>query len=168
MKKVIFSLLLLALAGAAFAQDSGLYYNPARDGEGLSLQRSGDTVVAFLFTYGGEESETPAPIAPWLSPQVPLEDPLNGQRWFFTGAGTLVDNSYAEGILYSTGGVNYPVPLQPNPVAKPVAVGEYVLSRYENGWELLVSPLKNGPLLEDDPLFTVHFVFGVRLLKAGD
>lgn len=168
MKKLLFSLLLVVLAGSAIAQDSGLYYNPARSGEGLSLHRSGDRVVGFIFTYGGVESETPASIPPWVSPQVPLEEPLNGQRWFLISGDTLIDDTYAEGILYSTGGINYPVKLHPNDIGAAVPVGEYVLSRYEDGWELLVAPLEGGPLLEDDPLFTVHFLFGELLFRSGD
>lgn len=168
MKKLLFSLLLVVLASSAIAQDSGLYYDSSRSGEGLSLHRSGDRVVGFLFTYGGAEAETPAPVPPWISPQAPLEEPLNGQRWFLISGDILIDDTYAEGILYSTGGVNYPVKLQPNDIGSTVPVGEYVLSRYEEGWELLVMPLEDGPLLENDPLFTVHFLFGEQLFRSGD
>jgi hypothetical protein len=158
-------LTLLMVAGSVMA-DSGLYYDPGRNGEGLSLHTNGDTVVGFLFTYGGEDSEVSMPIPPYVSPQFPLEEPLNGQRWFLLSPGTLVGDC-ADGELYIGGGVNYPVPLVPNGIGDVRLVALYTLCKLGDGWQLLVERTEDSPLAEDDPLFLVNFDFDV-LLFSGD
>jgi hypothetical protein len=167
MKTIFFILLALVLAGTVHATDSGIYFDLERGGEGISLHRDGDRVVAYLFTYGQAEQEVPVNLPPWVSPQVPLEDPLNGQRWFLM-SDRLVDDSTMSGIVYQSGGINYPEKLHPNDIAAAVAVGNYELTRAGEGWELVIVPTSGSPLADDDPLFTVPFGFGTRLFISGD
>jgi hypothetical protein len=162
----IFALFLLTLSLSAFAVDSGIYFDLKRGGEGISLHRDGDRVVVYLFTYGGEDQEVPVFMPPWVSPQVPLENPLNGQRWFLMS--DVIDGDTLAGIVYQSGGINYPVKLHPNDIAAAVAVGNYELTRAGEGWDLVIVPSANSPLAADDPLFTVDFKFSTRLFVAGD
>ena len=170
MKYFLIGLLLLA-SGLAYARDtssdSGLYFNPDRDGEGLALHRSGKTVAAFVFTYGGAEAEVPQPIGPFFSPQIPLDEPLNGQRWFMISGDPLIGD-VATGILYITGGVNYPDVLQPLSIGTAEAVGNYELSRNGDGWDLIVVRSSGSRLAADDPLYTVDFSFDTLLFESGD
>jgi len=168
MQKIGIFLLSLLIAGSALAGDSGLYFNKARNGEGISLYRNGDTVVFFLFTYGGLDQEIGVPIYPWVSPTPGITDPqVNGQRWFLSGGVPLVDDSYAEGILYQTAGINYPTRLAPNGVGGTLPVANFLLERSGDGWDLLVVPLKeDNPLEEDDVLFTVPWSFETLLFRG--
>jgi hypothetical protein len=119
MKLFLTFMLMLVLAGTVQAQDSGIYFDLDRGGEGISLHRDGDRVVVYLFTYGGVDQEVPVNLPPWTSPQVPLENPLNGQRWFLM-SDLLVDNTTMTGIVYQSGGINYPEKLHPNDIAAAV------------------------------------------------
>jgi hypothetical protein len=163
----LFALFLLAFSLTASATDSGIYFDLERGGEGISLHRDGDRVVVYLFTYGGVDQEVPVNMPPWTSPQVPLENPLNGQRWFLM-SDRLVDDSTMQGIVYQSGGINYPEKLHPNDIAAAVVVGNYELTRAGEGWELVIVPTADSPLADDDPLFTVPFVFATRLFISGD
>jgi hypothetical protein len=167
MKLIITFLLAVVLAGTVHATDSGIYFDLERGGEGISLHRDGDRVVVYLFTYGQAEQEVPVNLPPWVSPQVPLENPLNGQRWFLM-SDLLVDDTTMTGIVYQSGGINYPVKLHPNDIAAAVAVGNYELTRAGDGWQLVIVPTADSPLDDDDPLFTVSWVFGTRLFISGD
>lgn len=56
MKRVLLSLLLLLVAGSAYALEkcmTGNYYDPASDGQGFDLQVSDETVVVSFFGYAG-------------------------------------------------------------------------------------------------------------------
>lgn len=158
--------LLIGLIGTAQAQDSGIFVNLERTGEGISLHRDGDRVVAYLFTYGQEEMEVPFFLPPWNSPQEPLESPLNGQRWFLMS--DVIEGDTLAGIIYQSGGINYPVKLHPNDVAYAVAVGHYELTRADGGWDLVIVPTDDSPLSDDDPLFTVDFKFRTAIFISGD
>lgn len=161
-------LLTLLISGAVMAGDSGLYYDPDYDGEGISLQRNDNTIVVFLYTYGGEDAEIPVEVPPFLSPQYPLEEPLNGQRWFLTSNCELQNEETCTGVMYGTGGINYPVPLEPNGIGAPVVVGEFELLRVGEGWYLVVDRVEESPLAEDDPLFERLYTFTVPLFYSED
>ena len=54
MKRILLSLMLLVLAGSAFALEpckSGSYYNPVTDGTGIDLQVSEDVIVLYRYAY---------------------------------------------------------------------------------------------------------------------
>jgi len=167
MKTIFTFLIAFVLAGTVHATDSGIYFDLDRGGEGISLHRDGDRVVVYLFTYGQADQEVPVNMPPWTSPQEPLENPLNGQRWFLM-SDLLVDNTTMTGIVYQSGGINYPEKLHPNDIAAAVVVGNYELTRAGQGWELVIVPSPDSPLPDDDPLFTVDFRFSTRLFVAGD
>lgn len=170
MKKLLLALVLSLFCGVALAGDSGVYSNPDRDGEGLSLHVSGTTVVGFLFTYGQLEEELALSLPPIVSPQLQLilDPPLNGQRWFLISGDELIDNQYVTGKLYQGGGLNYPVKLHPHGVGAVVPVGNYLLERSGDGWSLTVENIKGGPLGDMDPLFMVIFDFDLKILDASD
>lgn len=165
MKKLILLLTAVFAIGTAQA-DSGLYYSQRDNGQGLSLARNGDTVVAFFFTYGGEEEEVLVMIPPFVSPSIILEEPLNGMRWFFISGDTLVDD-VAEGPLYAGSGINFPQRLPPNGAGDVVAIGDYVLERCGDGWCLTVTHFEDSQLEPEDPVFGKH-VFDTFLFPASD
>lgn len=157
-------LLMSALALApltAQAGDSGQYFDPERNGEGIILQRSGDLVVTFLFTYGFEICGLPIPPIP--SPEPPILpdgcEPI-GQRWFF-GADEIVGN-VVSGILFVTEGTT-----APDTVGEEIPVGAYTMVREGDGWLFAVD--RFGPELSaDDPLFARIFDFNTLLFEATD
>jgi len=154
------------LMSDVFAGDSGLYKNPDRYGEGIALDRSGDTVVTYFFTYGADICGQPIPPSPSPAPPVPPDDCVpDGQRWFL-GADPIVNNTVVTGLLYMTAGVYYPDGLS-GVVGDDFAVGVYTLVREGEGWLLAVD--RFGPELEaDDYLFSTVFDFTTPLFYATD
>lgn len=160
MKTLILTMLLFC--GTVFAGDSGTYHNPERSGEGIVLQRNGDIVVTYLFTYGQEICGLPIP--PIVSPEpevLPDDCQLIGQRWFF-GVDNIVGN-VVSGVLYKTDGANGANGV----VGTETAVGTYTLVRDGDGWLMAVD--KFGPeLAADDPLFAEIYDFTSALFRAED
>jgi hypothetical protein len=160
--KYLITILLLIFSLTAWAGDSGLYHNPDRNGEGILLQRNGDTVVTFLFTYGAEICGLPIPPIPSPEPPVLPDDcqPI-GQRWFL-GVNDIVGN-VVSGILFATNGAPGSDPV----VGEEIAVGTYTMVRDGAGWLLAVN--RFGPELDiDDPLFAEIFDFSALLFSATD
>ena len=161
-------LLLLLVSFSLFAGDSGSYFDTDRSGEGLILQRDGDTMLFFFFTYGGE-SECGEPT---VSPSLPLFScMLNGQRWFF-GSGTY--NELAQsltGSLYITEGIDYPDTVFKvdggGDVGDATVIGRYTLVREGKGWLMFVTRFGNT-LGADDPLFAEVYNFVTPMFKATD
>jgi len=169
-------LLLLALVSfnvsAQDWPDSGLWFDPARDGEGLNITVHKGSIVAFVYTYGEYDCNPYEP--PVVSPSVKGSDCDNfGQRWFFISGDKMVDGE-AQGFLYLTQGVNFPHGIQ-NPadpfqqiVGEPYAVGIYILRRTKNdGWDMLVLPFGNA-LDPDDDIFSRVFTFTTQLFPATE
>ena len=150
----------------ALAGDSGLWFDPTRDGEGLNLNIHDGRVVAFLYTYGEYDcnpvldngSPSVGPVAPVVKGN---DCDIFGQRWFFISGDKLTDDE-ASGFLYLTEGVNFPAGIQDpeNPfnqiVGEAFPVGIYILRKSAfGGWDLLVLPF--GDILdEDDDLFLLR------------
>lgn len=170
MRNLFLSLCLSACAlftsTAAVAQDSGVYFNPEADGEGIVLIRNGDLFVTYLFTYGEDICGLPVP--PVVSPEPEVVEGEgcvgNGQRWF-VGADEATGD-FVTGFLYVTDGIDYPAALD-GKVATETKVGVYTLARDGTGWALFVT--RFGPALEvDDPLFSGIYELSSALLRATD
>jgi hypothetical protein len=169
MKTAILCTLML-LCGSLFAQDSGLYYNVERDGEGINLLRDGDTVVFYFYTYEPREG--------CWNIEVPegglvTEDNCGEQRWFLSGGDKLEDDGTLEGWLFAGLGTSYPKCL-PDPndpfltiCGEAHVVGRYIMSRYNDGWRMIVIPF--GEILDkEDPLFNNVYEFTTLLFSADD
>ena len=162
-------LFLLLVCSSAFALDSGTYYNPERDGEGLQLTRSGDLVQIFFYTY--------EPYQGCWNVELPdtglvTRDNCHEQRFFMSG-GDHIAADRVEGWLYSTVGLDYHIgivdPLNPflSRVGEAHVVGLYILERKDAGWRMVV--VQFGDLLDgDDPLYTEVFEFSQVLLQPTD
>ena len=163
-------ILLLALSMPLMAQDSGLYYNVERDGEGINLIRNGDTVVFYLYTYENETGCWNIEI-----PETGLVNESNcgEQRWFLSGGDKIIDDSVIEGWLYMGIGTGYPkcIPDANDPFlsicGEAHIVGRYIMSRYNDGWRMIV--LHFGEILgKEDHLYSTVFEFTTQLLVATD
>ena len=178
MKKLLILLILLPLT--VFSSDSGLYFNPERDGEGIQVSRNGDTIQIFFYTYEPNDECWNITI-----PEGGLvtDDNCHEQRYFFTAGNTLFDNSVATGYLYTTAGLDYPEGLTNlgNPfvaqVGEAIVVAQYSLQRVlwidpktqelRNGFRMVF--VRFGDVLdEDDPLFTQVYDFPTQLFAATD
>jgi hypothetical protein len=149
--------------------DSGLFYNPERDGEGINLIRNGDHVVFYFYTYEPHETCWNIEI-----PEGGLvtEANCNEQRWFLSG-GDKIDDGIIEGWLYTGLGTGYPKCL-PNPedpfltvCGEAHIVGRYIMARNLTGWRMVV--VRVGDILDkEDPLFNQVFDFNTPLFMATD
>ena len=96
-----FIMVIMAFTGVAHAQDSGLYYNPERDGEGINLIRNKDTVVFYFYTYEPNEGCWNIEI-----PESGLvtEENCNEQRWFLCAGDALdAENSLEVWVFIGLG-----------------------------------------------------------------
>lgn len=167
--KYILAALLALMTLPAFAMDSGLYFNPERDGEGINLIRNGDKVVFYFYTYQPHERcwnvEVP-------EGSLVTDDNCNEQRWFLS-AGDKLQEDTIEGWLYIGLGTGYPKCL-PNPEDPFLSVcgdahiiGRYIMARNQNGWRMIV--VRVGEILDkEDPLFNQVFDFTTPLFMATD
>jgi hypothetical protein len=167
MKGLILTLLMIFSAGL-FAGDSGIYFNIMSPGEGMTLSRDKGRVTAFIFTYGSNGCEK-------------YEDfdqeescGYNGTRWFYT-SGDEINNSDEEvqGLIFTGHGLNFPmgVPKLDDPfvneVGEAIAVGYYIMTRWDKGWIINVERIGNY-LDEDDLLYSRNSVFTDLLMSATE
>ena len=169
----ILSLILLLICGSAFAGDSGTYFNPERDGEGLQLTRSGDTVQFFFYTYDDHQGCYGLDIP---DGGLANHDNCHETRWFLSSGDTIndKDDQPVEGWLYTGLGLHYPkCLLNPDDPFLSVCGQAYIAGRYllarsgTGGWRMVV--IKYGELLDkEDSLFNQVFEFNTLLFEATD
>lgn len=126
---------LLSLATPLFAQ-SGIFYDPDRDGEGALVMRDKTYVAAYVFTY----------------------DDGGDQVWYFFADEWNDQKNESTGFIYRAQSVNWPMgePQPDNPfgmeVGEAVVVGIYILEPSKTGYRMVVLPF-GDELDENDPLF---------------
>ena len=180
MRKLLLAFVLMLVAGVSVAQDSGLYYDELRDGEGILLLRSMDTFVMYFFTYGAHECDEINDLAS-LNGSNGSDCDYNGQRWFYAVVAPEEDDEEPStdsehefgGTMYMTRGINYPdgephdlIPFVHN-VGKNIAIGKFILRRNLGGWLMDVAPTGNA-LDEDDFIFERIFKFEKRLFVVDE
>ena len=179
-------LTMLFVAGMASANDSGLYYDELRNGEGILLLRNQDTFVFYFFTYGAHQCDYEVSSGTANAPQSISEEDCdyNGQRWFYAvvepdeeeetpSQSVKNDDKEFGGTLYMTQGINYPdgepndlIPFVHN-VGENIAVGTFLMRREGDGWLMDVAPTEDV-LEADDPLFDRIFIFKTHLFDVDE
>jgi hypothetical protein len=173
--KYVLGLILLVSSLTAFAQGSGLYKDPDRYGEGISLTLNGNKVQFFFYTYDGnpgcfDEDDVFTVTIP--EDFLVTNENCHENRWFLSGGDTLDESGVATGWFYTAFGLNYPEGLDDNDnpfqmnVGETQIVGVYVIERYDDGWRLVVT--RWGDVLhEDDPLFERVYYFRGLIFAPG-
>jgi hypothetical protein len=151
--------------------DSGVFYNPDADGEGIVLTRSGDNIVFYFYTYHPEDGCWNSKI-----------EGCNDQRWFVSSLSPLVKETFATGTLFATIGLGFDSCVGGRAVTIPestatvvqngscyqlIPVGDFLLTRDGEGWSLLVERLDEH-LPKTDPIFNNIFNFDTPLIYATD
>ena len=178
MLKYLF-LSLLFVAGMVNAQDSGLYYDELRNGEGILLLKSGETNVLYFFTYGAHECDEISDLAS-INGSNGSDCDYNGQRWFYAVSEPEEEDDVTPqsdhefgGTMYMTRGINYPdgephdlIPFVHN-VGKNLAIGKFLLRRNLGGWLMDVAPVGDA-LDKEDFIFERIFKFEKRLFAVDE
>jgi hypothetical protein len=153
----IIALLLTLVPAFAFA-DTGLFYDPERDGEGFSITENGDSLSFLYFTYGKDPiDERPKP--PTVSPPAPpLPRPNADAPSWFLGANSvsLLDGLWRGELLYFI----YDPELADR-IAAPVQVGTFEIMRdvESGGYVLDIRWIENIYFGPTAPLYeTSYFV----------
>jgi hypothetical protein len=122
----------LLFVGTAQAADTGLWHNPARNGEGINLITRDSTLVLFFYTYRDNVTSIP----PSVSPAPPFVEPVgqNSTVWYIGQADNFNGES-ASGVLYGAEAEDYPNASQ-NEVGEVEEVGTFYLLRDGDGWIL--------------------------------
>jgi hypothetical protein len=163
-------LMLLLISTPLLAGDSGLYYNIERDGEGINLIRNGDQMVFYFYTY---EPETVCTAINLPEDGLVRGDNCHAQRWFLNSGDFLIEDEEMEGWLYVGIGLLYPKCLvdAQDPFLRRCGeahiVGRYIMSRYNDGWRMVVVRF-GGILRVNDPLYTTVYEFNTPLFEATD
>jgi len=147
------------------ADDSGLFYDPDRQGEGIVVTKFNDLVAFYFFTYGGlycgEDTDVyPSPLPEWYVEGCDY----NGQRWFL-GVNEM-DGDTVTGDLYMTHGLFYPHGIVHN-VGQETVVGHYLLIRMGSGWVLDVDRVGDA-LPSWDWIFNSNYDFSNHLLPVKE
>lgn len=124
----------LFLLGTAQAADTGVWYNPARNGDGINLITRDSTLVVYYYTYRDDVQVIP----PSVSPEPPIVDPIapNSAVWYL-GLAHDYDGESATGILYIGEAFSYPL-VSNNAVGEAQEVGRFTILRDGEGWTLEV------------------------------
>jgi hypothetical protein len=161
---------MIFMTSPANAGDSGVYYTPEVDGQGLNFTRFNNLTQFFFYTYEPHSTCWNLNI-----PELGLvtHDNCHEQRYFMSSGDVMIDEDTIEGWLYITVGLDFPFgvtdPTDPfiHTVGAPLAVGQYRMERFGDGWRLSI--VRWGEVLEpDDPIFTGTIDFTTRILAATD
>ena len=159
-------LILILLASSAMANDSGVFGNPDKLGEGIVVTHGKHSLIHFFFfTHSPLECVTiPAVILKEVE-VVPKHDHCTGGQpiWYLT-EGEHWNGHEAIGLLYQYTAYDYPFEIDGN-LGEEEAVAIFILEKVETsettfGFRLAITPFGKTPI---DP--AVH-LFSVRMFGA--
>jgi hypothetical protein len=108
MKAFIISIIIsitALFASTAQAAESGIFYDPTRDGEGVTVFIDESQFVGFFYTYRDEDHGTPPSVSP-APPFVPTCC-FNEPNWFVLQADNF-DGEVGSGVVYMGEAIEYP------------------------------------------------------------
>lgn len=159
-------LMLLLFTSTLLAGDSGLYFDPDRNGEGISIHRTNGVLTMFFYTYGALFCD--GVIEPVVSPSLPGDDcDFRGQRWFYSSDPINEEDTIVSGTFYITSGFNYPEGLN-SEVSILDEVGTYILVRSGSGFLMAVDREDTTVLVVDDPIYNGFYNFSTLLLESTE
>jgi len=159
--RILALILAILFSIATFDTQAQLYFDPERNGEGISVTQEGDTFTTIVFTYGALTCD--GIIEPVVSPSLPQDDcDLGAQRWFIGTNDINEDGTAIIGELLVTSSPTYPDAISGNLSVSEV-VGEYTMLRSGEGWFFFVDRATGSPLTVEDPLYEGFFDFTTRL-----
>lgn len=158
--------LLLTLPAMAFAE-GGVYYNPLRDGEGITAFHRDGEYALWFYTY----TDNGVSVPPFPSPAPPapsIKECVNCPVWY-VGYAADWENGLATGILYLALPLNYPeVGLTKDGtagLADLVEVGAFIAVADDKGG-FLMEVVKVGHELPDGAtLYNTTFTFDRLLME---
>ena len=133
MKYISAILASLFLFSAAYAADTGVWYTPARNGEGINVITRGPTQLVYFYTY---RDDTVLNIPPTVSPAPPeLEQVGKNLPAWYLGIAQNFDGQSSSGEVYAAEAYNFPFAIDGS-VAAGEQVGTFELVRSGEGWIL--------------------------------
>jgi len=160
----ILLILLILISSTAFAT-GGTYFNPDRDGEGVSVFIRGDTLAFQFYTYY-DRSLTVEPV-PSPAPPPSSEIVCANEAVWYIGISSNWNEEGATGDLYLSHAIDYPHVTQrrdgTDGLNESVKVGTFSMIPDDEGFDLLVEP--TGVLPRDMYLFNNRFSFHKLIIK---
>jgi hypothetical protein len=162
MKKFLLCILLYAgLINAATADSAGVYFEPARNGEGAAIFTQDDTFAAFIYTYRDNDDSLPPVVGP--SPPRVGNRCTNATTWYVAQA-TNFDGSTASGVIYSGEAIEFPFAFDDS-VAAVESVGTFTAAKVGKGWDISITYSENPLVDQTDSLYSLDFQFRVPLIN---
>ena len=156
--KTLLTIILLMLANTSWAE-SGHYYDPDRDGEGIFVTTDDQGRLSFgLYTYFDAQSAVHPETSP-PAPLLPLTPCHNCPIWY-VGNGVYV-NDASIGAIYLSVAIDYPNVAQGS-LNEAIDVGTYLIERTTDGFDLVVDC--NGILHPDMYICNETFHFKTKLI----
>jgi len=142
----------LLFFNTARAADTGVWFNPDRNGEGINIITNDDTLVFFFYTYRDSIHSVPPVVSP-APPDVPQVGP-NLPVWYI-GQADNFDGESAEGILYAAEAFDFPFVVEFE-LGTVNEVATFELVRDGEGWLLEVKYRWNYLVPWYVSLYNVH------------
>ena len=168
MKTILLFILLTCLTGTAFAQDSGLFYDPSRDGEGLILNKRDHMIQFSFFTYIHRCNNK------YFADEALIRDEdynhcRRQQAWYITGQHPMA-NGEATGVLYTANPHKRHYGHDDEPIetllADVVDIGLFVLTKTPTGYDMIV--LQTGDVLHpESDIYHRTYTFDQYLFGAA-
>jgi hypothetical protein len=134
--KYLLALLLIICVGSAQAE-SGFYFNPDRNGEGIILTIDKDSRLAWaFFTYWDDKISVPPVVSPPPPPPpfVVITPQLQNQQTWLIGNGVYLDN-IAIGKAWISKAISYPNVVGES-LDEKITVGNFLIEGFKGGFYL--------------------------------
>jgi len=160
-----FTTAFLLISAPLMAAESGIFFDPDRNGEGATIFVDDNQAVLFFYTYCDESYDIPPAVSP-LPPLVEL-DCANEPLWFLAQSSNF-DGETGDGSIFMGEAINYPNASSESTVAAIDTVGTFTLIRSGDGFEMTVDWVQNPFLPQGVNLYNSTFFFTSPLLKIND
>lgn len=144
MRHVLIGLLALLFSLTASAQTylAGVYYNPARDGEGATVFVRDGEFAMFFYSYLDNMSVIPPTVSPYIPPAYVAVECVNTPIWYLL-QGSDWDGEAGTGEIYVGVPGNYPASVD-GQVATSAKIGTFFVLKDREGFDLTVLYENNG------------------------
>jgi hypothetical protein len=147
--------------------ESGIFFDPARDGEGVTVFVDHNNFTLFFYTYRDSVYNIP----PTVGPKAPTPDVdaicKDEPTWYIAQASNF-DGTTATGTVYFGQSFGYPEVVVEGTVADVVAVGTFSATRSGSGWDLIVDWESNDRIPWYAMVYRSVYTFTTPLLSISD
>jgi hypothetical protein len=160
----ILTCFLFLSATPVMSAESGIFFDPTRDGEGATIFVDDSQFVLFFYTYRDSVYDIPPTVGP---PMPPVEVCCENQPTWFIAQGNDFDGDSGTGVVYMGQGVDYPVGAG-SLVGETSPIGTFEVVRNGDGFDFVVTWELNELLPQYATVYRTAYSFTDTLLSISD